>query len=593
MSNQTVLIIEDNELNMKLVTTLLKMGRHNYLEANDSKTGIQMAREHLPDLILMDIQLPDMDGLSATQVLKKDPRTQHIPIIALTGYAMPEDETKAYDAGCDGYMSKPIEPKLFQSTIAQLLAGKETGKETPEKQVKDDLKPSILIVDDDPMNVKLLKTLLSPEYNTVIAGNGIIALDRVEEKLPDLILLDIMMPEMDGFTVTRKLKSDYRTQNIPIILITALSSESDKIKGIEAGADEFLNKPVNQTELKARVKSLLKMRIYQEQLSGRIHSGEKVIYPGSTRKTDGALEKMATILLVEDNRKDLDIFNIYLDKEPYRLLTVLDGQEALLKCQTEKVDLIILDLMIPGLGGFDVCRKLKKNENTRNIQILMVSSKSDLESRLKGIELGADDFLIKPVNKEELVIRIRSLIQKKSYMDHLINRFETALQAAITDRLTGLYNHSYLKHFMEHEIERCYRQEHPMALIMIDIDDFKKYNDTYGHPAGDTLLQLFGKIIKDTIREVDFAARYGGEEFAVILPYTGHKNARKAAERILENIRTGNAPGIKENKTASMGFACYPEDGMTMPDIIQRADEALYRAKKNGKNQICHLNPEF
>jgi len=185
------------------------------------------------------------------------------------------------------------------------------------------------------------------------------------------------------------------------------------------------------------------------------------------------------------------------------------------------------------------------------------------------------------------------LIQKKTYMDHLINRFEEALQAAITNRLTGLYNHSYLKHFMEHEISRCDRQEHPMAFIMIDIDDFKQYNDTFGHPAGDVLLQNFGKAIKNTIREVDFAARYGGEEFAVVLPYTGHQNARMAAERILESIRKESSTDIPVNKTASMGFACYPDDGKTVSDIIQQADEALYLAKHKGKNQVCHLNPDF
>ena len=589
MNTKTVLTIEDNELNMKLVTTLLKMGKYQPLEATDSQTGIQMAIKNRPDLILMDIQLPDMDGLSATQVLKQNPQTKDIPIIALTGYAMPEDEEKAYTAGCDGYMSKPIDPKLFQATLAETFS-----KDVPEpKDNNKELSPHILVVDDDPINVKFLKALLTGEYNVTTAANGVQAIDIIQQKMPDLILLDIMMPELDGFSVTRKLKSDPETQNIPIILITALSSESDKIKGIEAGADEFLNKPVNQTELKARVKSLLKLRVYQEQLSGRINSGEKAISTLHHAETKDDISNLPTILLVEDNRKDLNILNIYLENQPYRLMTVQNGKEAVSKCQNQKVDLIVLDLILPGLDGFDVCRTLKKNESTRNIQILMVSSKTDLESKLKGIELGADEFLIKPVNREELIVRIRSLIQKKTYMDHLINRFEEALQAAITDKLTGLYNHSYLKHFMEHEVSRCDRQKHPMAFIMIDIDDFKQYNDTYGHPAGDDLLRHFGGVIKNTVREVDFAARYGGEEFAVVLPYTGHRNARKAAERILENIRKKSSPDILVNKTASMGFACYPDDGHTVADIIQRADEALYLAKHNGKNRVCHLNPDF
>ena len=384
MNTKTVLTIEDNELNMKLVTTLLKMGKYQPLEATDSQTGIQMAIENRPDLILMDIQLPDMDGLSATQVLKQNPQTKDIPIIALTGYAMPEDEEKAYTAGCDGYMSKPIDPKLFQATLAETFS-----KDVPEpKDNNKELSPHILVVDDDPINVKFLKALLTGEYNVTTAANGVQAIDIIQQKMPDLILLDIMMPELDGFSVTRKLKSDPETQNIPIILITALSSESDKIKGIEAGADEFLNKPVNQTELKARVKSLLKLRVYQEQLSGRINSGEKAISTLHHAETKDDISDLPTILLVEDNRKDLNILNIYLENQPYRLMTVQNGKEAVSKCQNQKVDLIVLDLILPGLDGFDVCRTLKKNESTRNIQILMVSSKTDLESKLKGIETG-------------------------------------------------------------------------------------------------------------------------------------------------------------------------------------------------------------
>jgi two-component system, cell cycle response regulator len=587
MSAKTVLVIEDNELNMKLVLALLQIGNCRALEASDAGTGIALAIEHLPDLILMDIQLPDMDGLSATRQIKGNPRTSAIPIIALTGFAMAEDEQKALDAGCEGYMSKPINTKTFLQTIEDFMQKKDPA---PERK-KNSATPVILIVDDDPLNVKLIDALLSSDYQTFKAYDGLEALEKAHKIMPDLILLDIMMPNLDGYGVTRQLKANALTRHIPIIMITALDGVDDKAKGIEAGADEFLNKPVNQTELKARVKSLLKLKVYQEQLSARVESEERLVSAERLPESEKSINGLPTILLVEDDRKDQNLFKLYLENLPYRLLMVQNGEEAIIECQKGKVDLVLLDLILPGIDGFDVCRSLKENDSTRDIQILMVSSQSDLESKLKGLELGADDFLIKPVIREELMVRIKSLFKKKLYLDQLVSRYETALNAAITDRLTGLFNHSYFKYFLEHELKRCRRQKEPMALIMIDIDDFKQYNDTYGHPAGDAILRLFGRLIKRNIREVDLAARYGGEEFAVVLPYADLEAAERVAERILTNIRKcslSEGPSHHfERKTASLGIACCPKDGETVADLLQRADEALYRAKRKGKNQIC------
>jgi two-component system, cell cycle response regulator len=508
-------------------------------------------------------------------------------VIALTGFAMAEDEQKAREAGCDGYMSKPIDTKSFLKTIEGFMLKKNTA---PERK-QTDARPLILIVDDDVRNVKLLDALLSSEYQTIKAYDGDEALASVRQTLPDLILLDIMMPKRDGYAVTRQLKGNALTRNIPIILITALGGADDKAKGIEAGADEFLNKPVNQTELKARVKSLLKLNVYREQLSARIESEEDLISSGEGKAPPNKGEAFPTLLLVEDSRKDLNLFKAYLENQPFRLQVVRNGEEAIIECEKGKVDLVLLDLILPGIDGFDVCRRLRENDRTRNIQILMVSSQNDLESKLKGIELGADEFLIKPVIREELTVRIKSLVKKKQYLDQLVSRYETALNAAITDKLTGLFNHSYLQHFTARELKRCFRRQGPMAFIMIDIDDFKQYNDTYGHPAGDTLLRLFGRLIKKAIREVDLAARYGGEEFAVVLPYTERPEAMAVAERILGEIRNcsfSEGPArLCERKTASLGLACYPRDGETVADLIQHADVALYRAKSKGKNQIC------
>lgn len=475
MDTKTVLVVEDNVLNMKLFRTLLQVGNYQVLCAENAETGIRMATELIPDLILMDVQLPDMDGLTATRQLKSDPTTRKIPVVALTAYAMEKDKKMAIEAGCSDHMAKPIDTKKFLSMVSQYISGERKKIHQPEPMGR----PNILVVDDDPMNVKPLDTLLKREgFYTCSTSNG-----------------------------------------------------SD----------------------------------------ARAHS--------------------ASILLVEDNPKDVNLFKLYLKNQPYRLILSETGEKAIALCQNEVVDLVLLDLMLPGLDGFDVCRRLRENDKTKTIQILMVSCRNDLESKLKGIDLGADEFLIKPVNREELVVRIRSLIKKKRYMDRLVNRFETTLCSSITDDLTELYNCSYLKHFMELEIKRCDRQHQPMSFIMIDIDDFKQYNDTYGHPAGDILLKQFGRLIKKTVRDIDLAARYGGEEFGIVLPYTNREEALSVAEGVLNSLRNcslSEEPSrLCERKTASMGIACYPDNGVSVAEIIQHADDALYRAKRQGKNQIC------
>lgn len=593
MNGKTVLVIEDNTLNMKLVLALLKIGNYHAIEATDAATGIRLATENIPDLILMDIQLPDMDGLSATRRIKANPLTSTVPVVALTGFAMAEDEQRARDAGCDGYMSKPINTKSFIETIEGFMQ----KKDKPPERTKNGIAPVILIVDDDPLNVKLIDTLLSAEYQTIKAYDGAEALEKVLETMPDLVLLDIMMPILDGYAVTRQLKGNALTRNIPIILITALGGADDKIRGIEAGADEFLNKPVNQTELKARVKSLLKLKVYQEQLSARIQSEKDVMSSKNQEKSGQSVEGLPTILLAEDSRNDLNLFKLYLENQPYRLLTAQNGEEALSECRKGKVDLVLLDLLLPGIDGFEVCRHLKENDQTRDIQILMVSSQNDLESKLKGIELGADDFLIKPVIKEELIVRIKSLMKKKLYLDQLVARYETALNAAITDQLTRLYNHSYLKHFMELEIKRCCRQKEPMAFIMIDIDDFKHYNDTYGHPAGDTLLRLFGRLIKATIREMDLAARYGGEEFAVVLPYTESREARAVAERILGNIRNcsfSKAPRIcAKGKPPASGLPAIQKTEKRLQTSFSTRMTLYTAQKEKGKTKYAPIERDM
>ena len=589
MDKKRVLIVEDNELNRKLVRTLLQIADYEALETSNAEEALKIARETKPDLILMDIHLPGMDGLTATRHIKNDPELRGIPVVALTACAMPDDEQKALDAGCDGYISKPIETRNFIDRINSFMPCEKDREQENEVQ---DCRKRILIVDDDPASIKLLVEKLSKEtYRFLTATDGREGLKKANEYIPDLILLDVIMPGMDGFEVTRRLKSDPKTRDIPVILVTALGDEGNKAEGLRVVADDFLNKPVSTVELQARVRSLLRLKKYREQTT--VHSRcEKEILVESSRGIENPQDVIVPlVLVVEDEEKDAKLIMEYLDGLPCRIKLMEDGLQALDFVEKHKTDLIILDILLPRMDGFELCKILKNRHDTKNIQILILTNLSDLESEIRGIELGVDDYIIKPINKYELRARIQALINKKAHLDKLCKNYENAFLSAIKDRLTGLYNRSYFDHYLEIDLKRSERQKRPLALLMIDIDDFKIFNDTYGHLTGDRVLRQLGKVIKENTRETDMAARYGGERFVVILPDENLENARKTSERLMDAIKAGftgySVEDIPLKLSVSMGIAGYPSDGDSVTSLVNAAERALYAAKKAGKGRIC------
>ena len=453
--------------------------------------------------------------------------------------------------------------------------------------VNTNSKSKILIVDDEPLNVKLLAAMIpSDQYDTVRVFSGKEALKIVTDLRPDLILMDIMMPDLNGYELTRILKSDPESRDIPIVLVTAFGGADCEIKGLEAGADEFLNKPVNRTELLARTKSLLSLRQYKEQIKARTCSINSIT---SERKGKNLSENdinLPSILIVEDNRIDAKLIQSYLHAEACQIKIAEDGEEAISCAQQERIDVILLDLILPGINGYQVCSILKEMEGTQNIQIVAITSLSDLDSKLKSIELGVDDYLVKPVNRHILRTRVKSLIKKKALLDKLCNRYEMAVHSAITDKLTGLYNRRFFDYFLDLEVKRSSRQKTSLALLLIDIDNFKRINDTFGHLSGDNVLNKFGKLLKTKIREIDMAARYGGEEFAVVMSNTGLKEAVKIADRIRQSIQAYSFAKENLTTTVSIGIALYPSDANSLNELIEKSDYALYKAKCNGKNRV-------
>lgn len=612
MDNIKVLVVEDNKMNMKLFRNLLRLNNFEVIEAEDGEKGIILAEEHLPNLILMDIQLPGIDGLTATSIIKKNPKLKHIPIIALTSHAMRGDDLKAHQAGCEGYITKPIDTRHFvdnikghlqmNDNINNIRAGqvKPTNNNVEEKKFDSQTRYTILIVDDELRNIKLMTAILSTEpYDILQAENGDQALEIINANKIDLILLDVMMPGINGFEVTQLLKSNPATKHIPIILVTALDGRENKQKAMNVGADEFLTKPVNKLEVITRTKSILQLKQCQEQLNARINISDKLVIPQKVISFEAQEENKnktnyQTVLLIEDDNQQAKLIKSLVATEPYNFIVTSSGEEAIKLGQQIKIDLILLDLMLPGMSGYDVCEYYKNKEVARNIQIVALTSLSDLESKIKCIDKGVDDYLVKPVNSKEIKSRINVLLKKKLYLDQLQEHHKEVLNLAIIDGLTGLYNQTYLKNYLQLEIERSQDRGYLVALMLFDLDDFKKYNDILGHPAGDIILKKFSGLIKTNIREIDLPARYGGEEFAVVMPYSSQRNAIIAAEKIRTALQSSSIVEDEKNRvnkiTTSIGIALCPKQAVTVDGLIEKADYMLYQAKKTGKNKVCYWN---
>jgi diguanylate cyclase (GGDEF)-like protein len=303
----------------------------------------------------------------------------------------------------------------------------------------------------------------------------------------------------------------------------------------------------------------------------------------------------ANILLVEDNKTQAGVIREFLEKNGYEVFWVEDGMSAFKAARTRKVDLVLLDLILPDIDGNEVCRWLKLDQNTRSIPIIMLTAKDSVSDKVTSLEAGADDYLPKPFDENELnariYVRLRTKIQedelkqKNRQLEDMLTRVETL---AIMDSLTGLYNRRRCEVILESEFKRAARYQSPLSCLMIDIDHFKKVNDSYGHQGGDTVLREIAQIIQMTIREVDTPGRWGGEEFVVVSPNTTKDKAILAATRILKAVTQHTFSGVKGGKiTVSIGVAGTPDPSIDNKDkLVHAADLAMYEAKKKGRNRV-------
>jgi two-component system cell cycle response regulator len=450
------------------------------------------------------------------------------------------------------------------------------------------LSARILVVDDLEANRRLLEARLAADYYEVIeASRGEEAVQLAKREKPDLILLDVMMPGgIDGYEACRRLKAQAETRHIPVIILTTLDDRANRVRGLQAGAEEFLTKPIDDVQLMARVKSLLTLKVVTDELRAREESGRRMGVIGDDMRPDAVEQHRVfagDVLVVDDNATQIKRIQTALGVE-HRVTLLGDAGDA------GPPDLAVVSVHARAFDGFRIIARMRSGEATRHLPILAIVDTDDRARAVRALELGAHDIIIRPIDEEELIARARTLMRRKRYMDALRQRLDQSLELAITDQLTGLYNRRFLMSQLGPLVQRAQCGGDAVALMTVDLDHFKRFNDAFGHDVGDAILREFSARLGSNTRPSDFACRMGGEEFVVIMPRTAGDIACLAAERLRRAICASPfvIPGIGQplEVTISIGVASTEGGDDTPETLLKRADEALYEAKRSGRNRV-------
>ncbi len=447
----------------------------------------------------------------------------------------------------------------------------------------------VLVVDDVAANARLLEARLAAEYFEVTTvTNGQAALDICGRGECDIVLLDVLMPGMDGFEVCRRLKHDPRTAHIPVVMITALDQASDRVAGLEAGADDFLTKPVNEIALITRVKSLVRLKVLTDELMMRAATTSELGH-------NDALDPLAVsgdggkVMVVEDSAATVD--RVRRTLAPHHTVEhEADPQEALFRIADGDYDLAIISLGLKHVDALRLCSHLRSLERTRLMPILVIVDPGDNVRLLRGLDLGVNDYLVRPIDRNEMLARVRTQIRRKRFSDRLRDNVQMTVEMAVTDGLTGLYNRRYLERQITTLVDQATAREKPLSVLVVDIDRFKSINDTYGHACGDDVLREFARRVKKAVRGIDVACRLGGEEFVILMPETDANLALLVGERLRQRIAATQFRISRGEQsvevTVSIGIASLVAGEDTPDSLLKRADDAVYRAKRDGRNRV-------
>jgi two-component system, cell cycle response regulator len=372
-------------------------------------------------------------------------------------------------------------------------------------------------------------------------------------------------------------------------MVTALDHPSDLVKALEAGADDFLTKPVDDLALITRVKNLARLKLLTDEMLMRVSTEQQMGYPGMQGDAVNITGRNERILMVEDREAAASriVGALQSDND---VVHMVDASHAMLIAPSGDFDLLIVSLNLQNADGLRLCSHLRSLDRTRHLPIMVIAEPGE-EARLhRGLDMGVNDYVQRPVNPSELLARVRTQVKRKRYTDYLRSRLEQTVEMAVLDPLTALHNRRYLTSHLETLFEESAERGRPLSVLLIDVDHFKSINDTHGHDAGDDVLRELALRLRRNIRGIDLACRLGGEEFVVVMPDTGRESAYLVGERLRHCIAgapfIAGAQNSSFNVTASMGVAALEFEDDTPELILKRADNALYCAKRDGRNRV-------
>jgi len=392
------------------------------------------------------------------------------------------------------------------------------------------------------------------------------------------------MPGIDGYETCQRLKGAVQTLHIPVVMITALGEPGERLQGLEAGADDFLTKPVATDTLLARVKSLVRLKRLLDEWRLRGETARALGLTGEAFTPPSV--QGARALVVDDSEPAARIVQDALAREGITAARAGTEAETLALTEVETFDLIVLSMSLQFGDPLRLASRLRATDRAHEIPMLLIADPAQKARIFRGFDLGANDWLLRPVDENELRVRARNQIRRKFYQDRLRADLGHALEMALTDGLTGFYNQRYLMRHLRGLL--LSGQSNGIAVLMIDVDHFKTINDRWGHLVGDAALQAIAETLRRRIRAFDSIARYGGEEFAVVMPATNEPDAVSAAERLrsaIEEMSFHPEPGVEHKMTVSIGVSCSNGGEITAEQLLQAADQALYQAKRCGRNR--------
>src|SRR5579883_641582 len=566
-ASRVVLVVEDQSSNLRLLRTTLERAGYRVLEAGDAEEARQALSSTRPDVILMDIQLPGQDGLSFTRELKAQPETADIPVVAVTAYAMAGDEERALAAGCTAYIAKPLDTRALPARLAAILDGAQQAgcpRSDPARRKRTASRaegPSasaepaqstgrVLVIDDERSSRTLIaRQLASRGFTVLTAVDGASGLALARDERPDVVLLDLLLPDVDGHEVCRTLRADPLTAAVPIVMLTSLSERRHTLEGLRAGANDFLTKPVDRAELVARVEAQVRIKRLQDQAAE--HAAAAVEAEGKRLMAE-LLESITDGFVAVDDEWRFTYVN-------ERAARVFGRPRAELLGRYQR------DLF-PELSGTSwELEGLRVMEQRRPaaFEMLFTPANSWLEVHIYPASRGLSIFF------QDISSRKRA--------EHLL------VHQALHDPLTSLPNRALLQDRLEQAVLKGLRDSTSFAVLFLDIDQFKDINDVYGHALGDEVLQVIAGRLRRTLRESDTVARTGGDEFVMLIPDAGTVEAvQSTAAKLLKAVQRGLR--IREhpfNIEASIGAALFPEHGKDADTLLRRADVAMYIAKRN------------